>query len=416
MRALHHSANREAAAFFEQALEALDHLPKTPDVHGQAIDLCIDLRNALTLLGEPQRILEHLRQAKTLAERIDDRLRLGRVLSFEANCLVVLGQHEIAIEAGHRALDIATVLNDFSLKTATQQYVGRAHHALGDYRRGIEIFGEIVRSLTGKLAFEHFGLPVIPAVFSRSHLVLCLAEVGMFDEALRHADDAIQLAEATNHPDTLLWACRATGLVGLARGDGEHARAALDRALSLCHTYDMPAYSARVRSELGLADAMCGLASEALSHGKQGVENALATKQTVNFPGIILRLGQINLLAGRLKQAEDSGGRALELFRALRERGNEAHTLHLLGDVFRQRDPLESGRAEHAYASSLALAEELGMRPLTARCRFGLGLLYGPQGERSKSRDNLAEAVALFGEMAMTFWLSQAKDELARLA
>ena len=415
MRALHHSANREAAAFFEQALQAVDRLPKTPDVHAQAIDLCIDLRNALTLLGEPQRILEHLRQAETLAERIDDRRRLGRVLSFEANGLVVLGQHEAAIEAGRRALDIATALDDFSLKTATQQYVGRAYHALGDYQRGIEIFGGIVRSLTDDLALEHFGLPVIPAVFSRSHLVLCLAEVGMFDEALRHANDAIRLAEATNHPDTLLWAYRATGLVGLARGEGEHAKVALERALSLCHTYDMPAYTARVRSELGLAYAMCALTSEALSHGKQGVENALATRQTATFPGIILRLGQINLLARRLTQAEDSGARALELFRALRERGNEAHTLHLLGEVFRQHDPHDGGRAERAYTRSMALAEERGMRPLMARCHLGLGLLYGQQGERSKARDSLVRAVALFQEMTMTSWLSQAKEELARL-
>ncbi len=416
LRALGRSANREAAAFFEQALDVTKHLPDTRETQDEVIDLCIDLRNALTLLPEPQRTLDHLRRAGAIAARIGDQRRLGRVLSFEANCLFLLGQHERAIDAGQRALGIAAALDDASLRTATEQYVGRAHQALGDYRRGAEIFGAIVRSLTGDLARSHFGLPVVPAVFSRTHLAMCLAEVGVFDEAARHAQDATQLAEGTSHPDTLLWAHRGTGLVHLARGDGDTAARALELALALCQTYNMPTYVARVSSELAHAYALCGRASEALSLGVYALENAEATKQTANIPGILLRLGEVQFLCTRLQDAGESATKALALFRGQHERGNEAHALRLLADVLSRRDPSDAAGAEQAYAESMKLAEELGMRPLAARCLLGVGLLQSQRGKDANARDSLAAAAGGFREMGMTLWLGQAEAALTRLA
>ncbi|MGH7388080.1 MAG: sigma 54-interacting transcriptional regulator [Candidatus Rokuibacteriota bacterium] len=415
-RALGRSAHREAAAFFEQALDVTRHLPETRETQDEAIDLCIDLRNALTLLPEPQRTLDHLRLAEGLATRIGDRRRLGRVLSFEANCLFLLGQHESAIEAGQRALDIAAALDDAALETATEQYVGRAHHALGNYRRGVEIFGAIVRSLTGDLVRSHFGLPVLPAVFSRAHLAMCLAESGAFDEATRHVQDATRLAEGTNHPDTLLWAHRGTGLVHLVRGDGATAGRALEPALVLCQTYNMPTYVARVSSELALAYALSGRLTDALSFGTQALENAEATKQTANISGILLRLGEVYLGLTRLPEAEAAAAKALALFRSQHERGNEAHAIRLLADVLGQRDLPDCAGAERAYGESMALAQELGMRPLAARCSLGLGLLQGQRGDRATARDSLAAAAAGFREMGMTVWLGQADAALTRLA
>ena len=68
-RAVERSALRQAAAFFEQALTALQHLPDSRTTREQAIDLRFDLRNALHPLNEPERILHHLRQAERSPRR-----------------------------------------------------------------------------------------------------------------------------------------------------------------------------------------------------------------------------------------------------------------------------------------------------------------------------------------------------------
>ncbi len=61
------SANREALAYFEQALAALDHLPETRETLEQAIDLRFDLCAALYNLGELDQILQYLHEAEPSA-------------------------------------------------------------------------------------------------------------------------------------------------------------------------------------------------------------------------------------------------------------------------------------------------------------------------------------------------------------
>jgi len=51
-KALARSANREAVAYFEQALEALTHLSDSRERREQAIDVRLDLRPALAPFGE----------------------------------------------------------------------------------------------------------------------------------------------------------------------------------------------------------------------------------------------------------------------------------------------------------------------------------------------------------------------------
>ena len=97
------------------------------------------------------------------------------------------------------------------------------------------------------------------------------------------------------------------------------------------------------------------------------------------------------------------------------ERGHQAYALRLLGDIAAHRDPPESEQAEAYYRQALALAEELGMRPLQAHCHRGLGTLYAATGQREQARAELATAIALYRDMEMTFWLPQTEAALARV-
>jgi len=78
-----------------------------------------------------------------------------------------------------------------------------------------------------------------------------------------------------------------------------------------------------------------------------------------------------------------------------------------------QSDPPECEPAEAHYHQTLALAEELGMRPLQAHCHLGLGTLYATTGRREQARTALAAAIALYRTIEMTFWLPQAEATLA---
>ena len=104
-----------------------------------------------------------------------------------------------------------------------------------------------------------------------------------------------------------------------------------------------------------------------------------------------------------------SMSRRVTLAREHGERGHEAWALRLLGEIAAQGDPLDATQAERHYREAGALASELGMRPLQARCQLGLGRLR-------RDRAAVLGAVDLFRSMDMRVWLAEAERELAGLA
>jgi len=128
-----------------------------------------------------------------------------------------------------------------------------------------------------------------------------------------------------------------------------------------------------------------------------------------------LSLGEAQMIAGRLEKAHALAERALDLAREHQERGNPAYTLRLLGDIAARRDPPEGESAVAHYQQALALAEELGMRPLQAHCRRGLGMVYARLGRLEQASTELSSAIALYRGMEMTFWLPQTEMTLAQV-
>jgi tetratricopeptide (TPR) repeat protein len=195
------SANREAVTFFEQALSVLNRLPESRGRHEQAIDLRLDMRQALVPLGEFDQILGHLREAETIAETLDDKRRLARILSWMAySYFFTLGDHDKAIATGQRALALGRELGDTSLQVIATFYLAYPHQQRGDYRQAVDALKAVVATLQGELISRRFGMAGYPAVLSRGLLAWSLGDLGAFVEGRVYADEAIALAEARNQP------------------------------------------------------------------------------------------------------------------------------------------------------------------------------------------------------------------------
>jgi tetratricopeptide (TPR) repeat protein len=132
------------------------------------------------------------------------------------------------------------------------------------------------------------------------------------------------------------------------------------------------------------------------------------------WPGRLGALGGAYLLDGRLADATRIAREGLAAARQRGDRGAEGQLLRLLGDLAAHPDRFEAGTAEAHYRQALALAEELGLRPLLAHCHLGLGKLSLRTGQREEVREHLITATTLYREMDMRFWLEQAEAELRR--
>ena len=133
------------------------------------------------------------------------------------------------------------------------------------------------------------------------------------------------------------------------------------------------------------------------------------------MPRVYLLTGEAYLVAGRLDEATQMALRARDLAQQRRERGCLAGALRLLGEIALYSDPPEVESAEAHYRQALAAAEELGMRPLEARCHLGLAKLYRRIGKLAQAQEHLATAAAICREMDMGFWLEKAEAELGPL-
>ena len=128
-----------------------------------------------------------------------------------------------------------------------------------------------------------------------------------------------------------------------------------------------------------------------------------------------LPLGEAQLLAGHLEEAQTIAEQALMFAREHQERGNQAYALRLLGDIAARREPSEAEQAAPHYRQAQALADALGMRPLQAHCHRGLGTLYAKINQREQATAELSSAIELYKAMDMTFWLPDAEAALAQV-
>ena len=412
-KALARSAHREAVGYFEQALNILPHLPEQRDTREQAIDLRLALRYALRPLGDFGRILTCLRQAEALAATLDDPRRLGQVSLILSAHFRIMGAHEQAIAASERALALTTSSGDAVLHALANFYLGMASHAQGDYHRAIDCLRKIVASLEGAQRRERLGQVFLPAVTSRVFLVWCHAELGTFAEGRALGVEGLRIAEAAAHPPSLMLAPWGIGQLALRQGDLLRALPVLERAVGLCEELELPAYFPGVAAALGAAYALGGRVAHAVPLLIRALKQTTAT-ESVYQALCHLSLGEAQMLAGRLEEARTLAERILAFACERQERGHQAYALRLFGEIAARRGPSEVEQAEAHYQQALALAEELGMRPLQAHCHLGLGTLYATTGQRDQARTALSTAIALYRAMDMTFWLPQAEAALAQ--
>jgi tetratricopeptide (TPR) repeat protein len=396
---------------FEQALQALDHLPEDSDTRVLAFDLRRALGGTLSVLGEHGRHLALLGEAEALARALDDRARLGRVLTGKANVLRATGDFDGAMEAGQQALDLAVELGDRALQGQAFYNLGQANYAIGNFSRAAELLRQNVEAADRESGRPSAGW----RSRTQARLAQVLSVLGDFAEGRRHGEEALRLATLEGRGYTLIAAHGCLGHLYLAQGDLEHATRVLEPGLTLCRSSDNRDWLPGMAARLGYANTLQGHLAEGRALLEEAISVTIRTSVRFNRARWVAWLSEVCRLAGHGEEACRHAHQALDLARQQKARGDEAHALHQLGTVQAHADSPDTAPAEASYRHALALAEELGMRPLQAHCHLGLGSLFPRNGRREQARVELSAAIDLYRAMDMTFWLPQAEAALAQV-
>jgi len=409
--AIARAAYRAAVGHFEQALEALRHLPESRASREAAADSGVRLYEALQTLGEIPRGRECLREAQASAETLGDAPRLGRILADISNAFYCLAEHELALEAGMRALAIGEAAQNQSVMALARHHLAHAFRSRGDYRRAVDAATGTVGFLRG----EGADFPDRYIVAARAELAVSLAELGRFQEAIANVEEARRVAEAIDHPWQVAFAATQGGTALLLHGSVSEAIASLEHSLELCKIFDLRGMSIGTAARLGEAYTLAGRAGEALPLVGESIVRASEFGRIGESSLRFAALGAAELATNELDKAAEHAKHALDFAVQHGERGYEAWALRLCGEISACTHSIDDGAAEEQYRRALASAKELEMRPLQAHCHLGLGKLYHCANRLDEARAELATAVAMLREMGMSLWLPEAEQRLAQV-
>jgi DNA-binding SARP family transcriptional activator len=410
-------AKADAAACFEQALDAIGHVAESRQTREEAFEIHFALARVAFSLVDFGRALEHYRTAEDLARTLGDDRRLCQVLGGMLYLLSSEGLHGEATEMGERALALAHTLDDVTLQAWTGVGLGRAYFALGQYRVGIErTRWLVVKDAVTPLDAAARPVTLLPSVGSRTWLALCLAEIGEFAEALSMAQDAVYAADGAGNAQAQVWAYYTLAHIHLSRGESATAIPLLERALALCRNGEMPLYHPRVLGALGSAHALEDRSEQAVELLEHAVAESRAIRLLYGYAALVTALGEAFLGAGDLEEASRLAAEAVALARERGERGDEGWALHLTGEIAACRELVQPTEAAAAYRKALAIAQALEMRPLEARCHLALGALLGSAGDMREATAQLARAGELFTALGIARWRREAEALVAEIA
>jgi tetratricopeptide (TPR) repeat protein len=414
-KAMAAAAYREAVVQYRRALDAHAHVPETRASLEQGVDLRFHLHDALLPLSEYKPLFQTVKQAEAIAVSLGDQWRLGRASSYLSHhAWISQGNDGLAVDYAQRALAIARATGNRALEIVANFYVGQIHSGPGDYRLAVEAFFRNIAALP--IAHLRGRFETFYGVTSRAWAGVPYSELGEFADGLTLAEEALGVAEASKHPIDLAAACMGLGQLHVARGDFARAASILERGLAAPSVRDLPQWFPALAFPLGRSYVLMGR----IEQGVQLLEDALRMMEVSAMRGGYFNarrgLAEGYLMAGRIEEATAQADTALSTSRSKKGRGFEAWTRWVLGEIASRSATLDLDAATVHYRQALAIATELGMRPLVAHCHLGLGKLYRRTGDRQQAQEHLTTATTMYREMDMRFWLEQAEGETSPLA
>lgn len=348
-------------------LEALRHLPETPEHARRGVDVRLALRAPLWRGGQPDRLFQLYKDAEALAARHGFSDALETIYAYFVQHHWAKGEHGVAIEYGQRCLERAAVRGDLPLRVTGLLYMGHARIGQGRFPEALAHYRELMDLLEGPRATERFGLSGQPYCSAAANASEALCELGDVAGALAVLERGQTAADASGHlySQMVVAAYRGAALFHVGR---------LDEAISLSEATSVTCrekkfvgqlinarrFVARAYVEVGRpADAARAVQESIALHEAAGVSVVRATQLTT------LALAQLAL--GEQDAARRTLAEAITSAERQGERWCEGWARLVLGEVEAAAGDRSTAEAELDQAQEIG--EEMGMRPLVERCR-----------------------------------------------
>ena len=414
-KAAGHSATREAIVYFEQALDALKHLPESRQTIEKAIDIRVDLGPALiaTKSFSAVEVEENYTFARELCERLGETPQLFPILWGLARVHDVRGELNVGrslgtqlLAAAQRLQNPALILEAHHELWANSLHLGEFSSALNHTERGIELYNPQAHR---QYAFLYGGHD--PGVCGLRHAAMILYLLGYPDQAIQKSQDALALAQKLSHPNSLAFALYYSAWVHQQRGERQVVDELIQATITLAKEQGSTRWLQQGTLLQGWLLAQQGKGQEAIlrmRHGSTVVMDARSHGMAL-LAETYGKEGQIeeglSVLNEELSRLHITGGRFYEA---------ELHRIK--GELLLRQAAADERQAEASFQSALKIARGQSAKSLELRAAMSLSRLWQRQDKQTHARQLLAEVYGWFTEGFDTADLKAAKALLDELA
>jgi class 3 adenylate cyclase/predicted ATPase len=409
------SANREAAQYFQQALEGLEHLPEDRETLEQAIDIRLDLGAVLRTIkrGSAPEVEQTYTQARELCRRLGDTPQLFPVLWGLCRVHHSGGEFHKARELGEQLLSLAQSMQDPALILEAHHTQWSTLFSLGELL-SVKEHCERGRALYDprqhrQHAFLYAGHD--PGVCCGSHAAEVLWLLGYPDNALRRSHETLFLGRELSHPYSLAYALLWSAKVHKFRGEMEAIRERTEEAMILATEQGFPRWvmlGAILRGWLSV--------EQGSEQGIEQIRQALADQTAAAEQQSTLAF--VAEAYGKAGQPEEGVSVVTEALARAGRTGvgyYEAELHRIKGELLRQTVPDEE-EAERCFQKAVDVARGQSAKSLELRAMMSLSRLWQKQGKKEEARKLLAEIYGWFTEGFGTADLRQARTLLEELS
>jgi class 3 adenylate cyclase/predicted ATPase len=397
------SANRQAIASFEQALDALKHLPESRRTLEQAINIRVDLGPALTATSNfsAPKVEENYTRARELCERFGETPQLFPVLwglarmhDNRGELRVGRGLGEQLLSLAQRAQDPALLLEAHHELWANLSARGELVSAHSHMEQGIALYDPQKHR---DHAFRYGGHD--PGVCCRYQAAEVLWLLGYPDQALRRSQNSLTLARELSHATTMSVALSWTAWFDQVRGEKQSLQARIDEGMAVATEQG----SLMRRAQ---ATFLQGWLLVEEGHDKTGIaqmfkifvaeqDRALSGRFHIREAAL---LGEAYRRTGQNVEGLNVVNDAIARTQQTECRYYDAELNRIKGELLLQQATADEREAEACFQNALKVARGQSAKSLELRAVMSLCRLWQKQGKKEDARGLLAEIYDWFTE------------------
>ncbi len=385
-----------ATLLYQQALDALGHLPVDDDVRRQGVLIRLSLARVAFYIY-PGRLNEWLAPAEADALALGDENLQAMVGLAKGGSLYIQGDFKAARPLLEGLLPLVERTGNSLLVARTMNILGRLMAFMGDIKPGLPILTE------GAARLDMVGAHN-DSLISQGMIGAERAYLGEFAEALATAERV--WADSAKQADPAAVAAAANFLEAVYQMWGRWAEAEAwgRRAEKLAQQASNIVYERNVYLFLGLPLARQGDRAA----GREALEKAIALGGECRSQVFMGRahawLGEVLLEAGDIDAARSAAQAGLAIAQACGARFDEALAHRIVGEALAAAG--DGPRALAHLAQGMTICREHGFAPELARALAAAGRIAYAVGEAQTAVAYLTEAADLLRAMDMTWDLA----------